>query len=848
MKKDIQYVYKNQCMRSMNLSVKFLAMLLCCLMAGQVSYGADRKKDKKKKKGEVTATVDSTKLKPKGTPTVAEFIKPDAVKHLGMFNIYEQGDRYYMEVPDRLLERDILVFVSLIRGSAQEQRSSRDMYGFGGDALYNKVVRFAQGPDDKLFLQEPILNTVMPDSTSEMYGAIQASNMTPIVAGFDAKAKTDSTTLIDITDMYKSDHNYFSLKGASSMLNTGAYQADKSYPTTISAYANNVIFRSVRSYAAGKPAKNAPQGAKLNPTTWEVAASWYLLPEKPMQPRYFDDRVGYFAYTLADYTKNPYKMEKTQMVSRWRLEPKPEDVEKYKRGELVEPVKPIVFYVDRNTPEYLQPYVIAAVNAWQPVFEQAGFKNAIIGKLAPTPEEDSTFSPEDARYSFISYKASPMPNAYGPHVADPRSGEIICSHVGLFHNVLSIAQSWYFVQTAAANPLARKFPYSEELMGQLVQYIVTHEIGHTLGLRHNFASSWTYSLKDIRNRDYVREHGHGPSLMDYMRFNYAAQPEDNIAPEDMIPRIGEYDIFAIKWGYMYLPQFKSAEEEQPYLRDWVTEQRKGNPHLFFGTETDNRDPRFQSEDLSDNTIAANTLGMKNLHVIMDSLMTWTAAADDENYSLLKSMYSAVTNQHLMYVLHAIKHVGGRYCDAALRSEEGMDNYRPVEKEKQEEAMTFLKDYFFDELPWLYGGKVAEIVGVSNIERFRERITGKFMAQLLTAFQHLAKDEVALGKEAYTCQNLADDLYEAVWSNLSNSKPLTPFERMLQRNYVSGICIIVESGPMEVVPEFLGLYAEQMDRIVANAKKKIARTSDFMTKNHLEGIIRQIENCQKAGKE
>lgn len=828
----------------MNVNTKLLALLLCLLVAAPLTYGADRKKDKKKKKGQPTAVVaDSTKQQPKGIPSVADFTKAATQRHTGMVNVYEMNDRYYMEVPDQLLGRDILVFVSLIRGSAQEKRSSMDMYGFGGDALFNKVIRFDKGGKDKLFLQEPIFTTIMPDSTSEMYGAVKASSMMPIVAGLDVKAKTDSSVLVDITDMYKSDHNYFSLKGASNMLNLGAYQADKSYPTTVSTYANNVIFRSVRSYAAGKPPKAAAgqKAQTLNPTTWEVAASWYLLPEEPMQPRYYDSRVGYFAYGKTDYSKNPVKAESVYYVSRWRLEPK--DVEAYKRGELVEPVKPIVFYVDRNTPEYLQPYVIEAVNAWQSAFERIGFKNAIIGKLAPTPEEDSTFSPEDARYSFISYKASPMPNAYGPHVADPRSGEIICSHVGLFHNVLSLAQSWYFAQTAAANPLAREFPYSNELMGKLVKYIVCHEIGHTLGLRHNFASSWTCSVEDIRNREYVKEHGHCPSIMDYARFNYVAQPEDNIDPEDMIPQIREYDNFAIEWGYRYLPQFKSADEEQDYLRDWVTAQRKANPAVYFGTETDPRDPRFQSEDLSSNSIEANTLGMKNLEVIMANMLEWTASADDENYTLLKSMYNGVTGQHLRYIFHAMKYIGGRYTNDAPRSE-GLDNYIPVEKEKQEAAMEFLKKYLFNELPWLYDSKVAHLCS-SNIDRYRETIMGKCLAQLITSLQYLSKDEVILGDKAYTCKNLTDDLYEAVWGSLSTSKALTPFERMMQRNYLSGICILVESGPMEVVPELLGLYVDQMDRIVADAKRKIARTNDFMTKSHLQGVIRRIEECQKG---
>lgn len=824
-------------------SAAVMVAVLSLLFCAPLITASGKKKPKNKKN--VTATVDS--VAQQGIPAISKFVKPSAVVHRGMVNVYEQDNKYYMEIPDSLYGRDIFVFVSLIRGSAQNQRTSTDMMGYGGDALYSKTVRFAKGPHDKVLLEEPIFTTLMPDSTSDLYAAVQASSMMPIAAAFDIKARSDSSELIDFTEMYKSDHPYFSLKGAAELLKTGAYQADKSYPTTVSTYANNVIFRSIRSYGEGKAPKVASGATtvKPNPTIWEVASSWYLLPKEPMRPRYADNRVGYFSTDVTDYTRNPAKAEQTSIANRWRLEPRPEDVDKYKRGELVEPQKPIVFYVDRATPEYLQPYVIQAVEAWEPVLECAGFKNAIKAKLAPTPEEDPNFSMEDARYSVISYKASPIPNAYGPEVADPRSGEIICSHVGLFHSVISLAENWYFAQTAAVNPEARKFPYSEQLRGELIRYVITHEIGHTLGLRHNFGSSWTYKLSDIRNKEYVKKYGHGPSIMDYMRFNYAAQPGDGIVGTDLFPRIGDYDKFAIEWGYKYLPQCKDAKEEKEYLSSWTTQQRKANAHLIFGTEIDPEDPRFQSEDLSDNTIKANELGINNLKTEMAHVEEWTSGADDEEYTLLKALYQALIRQYWVYANHAAKFIGGRYRDAALRSENGI-TYQPVEKAKQQEAMDYLRNFLFTDQRWLFNNHVQQITSFDG-DDYKRRAVARIYTMLLSKSDNLIKHENLLGDKAYTVKDMTEALYQTAFGHLATATSQSQFDRDKQSEYVKAIVKTLQSSKIEKMPAVFSQLTAQLDRIATLAKSRAPMMSSALDKSHLLGLSQLITHWTKGEK-
>ena len=764
--------------------------------------------------------------------TIDEFIRKDTPKDVGFFNVYIQDGRYYLEVPDDMLRRDILVAVTIIKGTAQKERSRDARFGYGGDSVFDRMIRFIKNRDRIEIVSPQVFH--LGDSTG-LYVDYYQNQDFPAIASFEVKARSGDSYLVDITDLFLSDSDLFALKGAKESLKLGGYQQGQSYALDVKAFPENINFRSIRSYGLAGEVKKG----EFPSTLWEVGSSWYLLPEKPMVQRVFDERVGYFAFALDGMVKRGDWMDKTMIATRWRLEPRPEDVEKYLRGELVEPVKPIVFYIDRATPEFLVPYFIQAVNVWQGAFEKVGFKNAIYGKLAPTPEEDPDYCEGDIRYPLVSYKASPIANAYGPMVFDPRSGEIITSHIAIFHSVLELIQRWYFVMCGAVDPRARECPLSQEVMGELAATVLTHEVGHTLGLRHHFMGSTAYPVDSLRSKSFIRAHGLGTSIMDYQRFNYVAQPGDGLEPRDLLPRIGMYDEFAIEWGYRYFPEAGNLKRDNEKLRAWVDERRQ-DPKLFYIEEMTYGDPRVQSEDSGDDVIKANRLGMNNLKYIMAHLEEWTDG-NDPYYYVLRKRYLSVLSQYQNYIEHVLRYVGGRYSDNPTREEEFMLN-QPVLREKEEEAWAFLEEYLCKEQDWLFVAEVMEKTGVKSEFYEQEEALGK-LTKLLLRYSALHKNR-QLSEEGFTADELLNRLYSTIFEAKGRDGKLSQYDQALQNGLLQNLVINVEN-PYNL-SNGVGVA---MHRVISKIKQHVRAATegcpDALTASHYKTLYNFITLWEKG---
>ncbi|MGY4384837.1 hypothetical protein ACVWYN_001871 [Pedobacter sp. UYP24] len=789
-----------------------------------------------------------------------QVITDKAITHKGMITVHKLDDKFFFEIADSTLGRDILV-VSRISKAGAEVRSAS---GYAGDQIGGTVIRFEKGPSNRIFMRKISYRTYGPDSTTAMYNNLQRSNIQAIAAAFNIAAYSPDKkgSVIDMTEFINSDNDifYFGSPAVKANFRLGTPLADRSYILGVRSFPTNVEINVVKTYtltAAPSPfGPAAPAGTPSGSSTVELNASLVILPKVPMKPRFFDPRVGYFTVGYTDFDSNPQGVKEVEMVKRWNLQPKAVDMAKYKRGELVEPVKPIIFYIDPATPKEWVPYLMAGVNDWQKAFEKAGFKNAIMAKMAPTAKEDSTWSLDDARHSAIVYKPSEIANASGPSISDPRSGEIMESHINWYHNVMKLVHDWYMIQAAAIDPRARKMNFSPELMGDLIRFVSSHEVGHTLGLRHNYGSSSTVPSEKLRDKAFVEANGHTPSIMDYARFNYVAQPEDNVKPKGIYPRIGDYDLWAIEWGYKLLDG-KTATSEVPVLNKLTMEKLKNN-RLWFGTETNPDDPRSQSEDLGDNAMISSNYGIKNLKRILVKLPEWTKE-ENQGYENLEVMYGQLTTQLGRYMGHVAKNIAG-VLETPKTVEQAGTIYQRNPAAKQREAIDFLDKQLFTTPTWLLDKTILDDIGLDPttvISRLQAPTIGRLVSN--TTLNKLITAEAADGASAYKITDFFTDMNASIFSELKSSIAIDVYRRNLQKNYVDKLISLINpvanalptqggrgmstiAAPAQ--SDVISVVKGQLKELSASIKIA-AGSATGLTKYHLDDLSDRIDNALKA---
>ena len=780
---------------------RILLMLALAILIGQPVGAKKKKKDEKKVE------------------------KKEAPIRNGLFGVQKDKDKWYLLVPDSLIGREFLAVTRYV-----STPSGAGIYG-GEEA--NEQTFYWEKADNNLVLRSLAYLSVA-DSTQNIYRAVKASDENPIVEVFKIEATNRDSARhasykIEIGKFFNSDNQTVGINSsAKKRLNLLGLATGKSYIADIKTFPINTEVKTVRTYMCKEPT-NISAGQLTGAATFEMNTSFVLLPKHEMRKRLFDPRVGYFADSFVPFTDNQQRVRTVNYINRWRLEPKDEDIEKMKRGELVEPKKQIVYYIDPATPKQWRPYLIQGVNDWNAAFEKAGFKNAIVAKEWPN---DSTMSMEDARFSVIRYLASNIPNAYGPNVHDPRSGEILESHIGWYHNVMELVHDWYMIQAGCSDKDARKMKFDDELMGQLIRFVSSHEVGHTLGLRHNMGASSATPVDSLRNKAWVEKYGHTASIMDYARFNYVAQPEDSISRKGIFPRINDYDKWAIEWGYKPIFDTKDENEDKLVLNKMTIAQLKKSSRYWFGGEGSDNNPMAQTEDLGDDAMKASEYGLKNLRRVIKALPEWTYEEGDLNTNL-KDVYDNVIGQFMRYEGHVLRNIGGLYINYKSVDEPGAV-FTPMTKAKQKEALAYLDRNIFTEPSWLIAEPYISRISSSPLNLIKP-IANRAATVLVSGmmFSNIAK--YAYGKDAYTPEEYISDLTKAAFRETATGAKVSPYRRYLQLRMVANAAAEYPKSSADACT-----YLYYFLRTV-NTKLSTAHPADIATRAHYASLKQIISD-------
>ena len=817
-----------------------LAVLVFGIVAGSV-FGQDTTAKKP----------ESSKIRPYG-----DVITAKAVTSNGLFTTHRVDDKYYFEIPDSLLEREILFTTRLAKVATGSP-------AYGGEVVNSIIVSFEKAADNKLFLRAST-NVAVADADQVIAKAVRNSNINPIIMVMDVKArnKANNGSVVDATDFILKDNNITGFAPeAKKILRLTNAAADRSYILSVNAFQQNIEIKTVKTFPMGAAQPNATEGGSdvgsPSPSagvTMEISNSIMLLPKQQMSARHADPRVGFYSENFKVFSDDQQKVEEKNFIIRHRLEPKKEDIEKYKRGELVEPKEPIVYYVDPATPKQWRQYIIAGINDWNEAFKSAGFKNAVFGK--EWPENDSTMSIEDARCKVVRYFPSGQSYSYAARIYDPRSGEILQNYIGWSHNNLKSLHDWYFVQAAAVDPRARTMKFSEELMGALIRADISMQVGYSLGLKANLAASSVVPTEKLRDKNWVDANGFSASIMDFIHYNYVVQPGDNISANGLIPRIGEYDKWAIRYGYTYTGNTDFDKEKSEVL-GWITKAQTSNPMLRYSSVSgpvvnDPLDPTAQTEDLGKNAIKSSEYGLNNLKIVTANLLKWTRE-DMDMYDNAAVMYDNVMDWWGMLTRHVYSQVGGIKENLKTVEQSG-DVYTPVPKEVQKQAVAFLNKEVFQAPTWLVDADLLNKFSKPAKREKMQRLQENAMFYILNSgrLYRMYTESMRYSKEqVYTIDELLTDINKGLWSELRSAQPvINTNRRALQKSWLENLNTVLKdastppqpgsASPDLTTTDIPAIVRSQMNEVLQLCKSADVRCKDPMTKAHLQYMQARIK--------